>query len=108
MLNTVNQMLTEALGPLGPLLALGFLGVVLVLIALPAMLKKETDGFAKLKAQAQAAKIYATSFGKDPAFYDFYRAMQSYDATFSNTKNNGQSTIILSPDNEYLRQFRGR
>mgnify|MGYP001213527529 FL=1 len=56
MLNTVNQMLTEALGPLGPLLALGFLGVVLVLIALPAMLKKETDGFAKLKAQAQAAK----------------------------------------------------
>jgi hypothetical protein len=23
------------------------------------------------------------SFGKDPAFYDFYRAMQSYDATFA-------------------------
>lgn len=59
-------------------------------------------------AQAQAAKIYAESFGKDPAFYDFYRAMKSYDATFANQNNKGSSTIILSPDNEYLRQFKGR
>jgi membrane protease subunit HflC len=59
-------------------------------------------------AEANAARIYSSSFGKDPAFYDFYRAMQSYDATFSNPKNPGSSTIILSPDNEYLRQFRGK
>ena len=32
--------------------------------------------------------------------------MQSYDYTFSSKE--GQSTIILSPDNEYLRQFKGR
>ena len=56
MLNNINQMLTDALGPLGPLLALGFLGVVLVIIALPSLLKKETDGFSKLKEQAQAIK----------------------------------------------------
>jgi membrane protease subunit HflC len=59
----------------------------------------------RAEAEAQAAKIYADSFGKDPKFYDFYRAMQSYDITFSGDES--QSTIILSPDNEYLRQFRG-
>lgn len=64
--------------------------------------------FITADAEARAAKIYAESFGKDPAFYDFYRAMKSYDATFSNSDNKGASTIILSPDNEYLRQFKGR
>jgi membrane protease subunit HflC len=56
-------------------------------------------------ADAQASKIYADAFNKDPQFYDFYRAMQSYDTTFS---GEGSSQVILSPDNEYLRQFRGR
>ncbi|MBH1945132.1 protease modulator HflC [Erythrobacter sp. YJ-T3-07] len=66
----------------------------------------------RAEADAQAARVYATAFGKDADFYDFYRAMQSYDATFGATDENGQpkseSNIILSPDNEYLRQFRGR
>jgi len=34
--------------------------------------------------------------------------MQSYDKTFANAKNPGQSTILLSPDNDYLRQFKGK
>jgi membrane protease subunit HflC len=55
-------------------------------------------------ADAEASKIYADAFNKDPQFYDFYRAMQSYDTTFS---GDGTSQVILSPDNEYLRQFRG-
>ena len=59
----------------------------------------------RAEAEAEAAKTYAAAFGKDPQFYDFYRAMQSYDATF--TRGEGESSIILSPDNEYLRQFRG-
>ncbi len=61
----------------------------------------------RAEADAQAAKIYAKSFGKDPKFYDFYRAMQSYDQTFAKGPGRGDSTIILSPDNEYLRQFKG-
>lgn len=56
-------------------------------------------------AEAQASKTYAESFGKDPKFYDFYRAMQSYDATFDS--DDGKTSIILSPDNAYLKQFRG-
>ncbi len=59
-------------------------------------------------ADAEAARIYAEAFGKDADFYDFYRAMQSYDATFSPENGNAASNIILSPDNEYLRQFRGQ
>lgn len=59
-------------------------------------------------ADAEAAKIYAAAFGKDAQFYDFYRAMQSYDVTFAKENAEAESSIILSPDNEYLRQFRGR
>lgn len=57
-------------------------------------------------ADGEAARIYAESFGKDPDFYDFWRAMQSYDQTFRSS-NEGATSIILSPDNEYLRRFRG-
>ena len=59
----------------------------------------------RAEAQALASKTYADSFGKDPEFYDFYRAMQSYDATFAS--KDGTTSIILSPENEYLKQFRG-
>ena len=36
----------------------------------------------RAEADAEAAKTYAASFGKDPQFYDFYRAMQRYQTTF--------------------------
>ncbi len=62
----------------------------------------------RANADADAARIYADSFGKDAEFYDFYRAMQSYDATFAPENGNAASNIILSPDNEYLRQFHGQ
>lgn len=60
-------------------------------------------------ADAAAAGVYAAAFGKDPQFYDFYRAMQSYERTFGSDGSNpsGQSSIILSPSNDYLREFRG-
>ncbi|KKC24023.1 protease modulator HflC [Sphingomonas sp. SRS2] len=62
------------------------------------------------EADAQAAGTYAESFNKDPDFYDFYRAMQSYRITFGTdgTEAPGTSNLILSPNNEYLREFRGR
>ena len=50
-LNDINTMLTDAFGPLGPLLALGLVGMVLVLATIPAMLKKQPEPFSKLKAQ---------------------------------------------------------
>ncbi len=61
-------------------------------------------------ADASAAGIYAAAFNKDSDFYDFYRAMQSYKHTFGvdGSTATGQSSIILSPNNDYLREFRGR
>jgi membrane protease subunit HflC len=61
----------------------------------------------RAEADASAAKVYADSFGKDPQFYDFYRAMQAYRRTFS-PQAGGQTQVILSPDNDFLREFRGR
>lgn len=60
----------------------------------------------RAEAEAEAARVYATAYGKDAEFYDFYRAMESYRRTFEQGK--GDTSVILSPDNEYLRQFRGR
>ena len=59
----------------------------------------------KAEAEANAAKIYADAFNKDPEFYDFYRAMQSYRQTFQTGE--GSSSIIMDGGNDYLRQFRG-
>jgi len=64
----------------------------------------------RAEADAKAAEIYATAFGKDPQFYDFWRAMQSYRTTFIGNGRDpmGETSIILSPDNDYLREFRGQ
>jgi modulator of FtsH protease HflC len=64
----------------------------------------------RAQADADAAKTYAASFGKDPDFYDFYRAMQSYQTTFGvdGQEKVAPTTIILSPQNDYLKEFTGR
>jgi modulator of FtsH protease HflC len=73
----------------------------------------EADGFRqaqviRAEADARASQVYAAAFGKDPEFYDFYRAMQSYRQTFGvNGETKGSTSIILSPGNDYLREFRG-
>lgn len=59
----------------------------------------------RAEADAEAARIYAESYGKDPGFYDFYRAMQSYKRTLL-TNDQTKTDIILSPENDYLRKFR--
>jgi membrane protease subunit HflC len=65
----------------------------------------------RAEADAEAAQIYAAAFGKDPAFYNFYRAMESYRRTFlkdSQGRNPAQTNIIMSPNDEYLKEFTGR
>ncbi len=65
----------------------------------------------RAEADAQAAATYAQAFNQDPDFYDFYRAMQSYESSFIGNGQEGprgRTSIILSPNNEYLRQFRGQ
>lgn len=62
LLASINALLTQSLGPLGPLMALAGLGFLLVLATLPALMKKRADPFDKLRgAQTEAA---ATGPGK--------------------------------------------
>ena len=64
----------------------------------------------RAEADAAAAQTYAASFGRDAEFYNFYRAMQSYETTFIGSQGSKSSptTMILSPTNEYLKEFTGR
>ena len=71
----------------------------------------KTAQIIQAEADAEAAKTYAASFGKDPQFYDFYRAMQSYRSTFIGEPGGKQpapTTVVLSPQNDYLKEFTGR
>jgi len=52
---SVNRLLVGLIGPLGPLVVVGGLGLVLVLVTLPAMLKKRADPLDKLRAASASA-----------------------------------------------------
>ena len=64
----------------------------------------------RAEADAEASRVYAQSFGKDAQFYNFYRAMQAYRSTFIGDEQNpvAPTTVILSPDNDFLKEFSGR
>ncbi|MEZ5754002.1 MAG: type II secretion system F family protein [Paracoccaceae bacterium] len=53
MLTAVNDFLVARMGETGPLVALGGLGLLLILVTLPFLLKKEPEPFDKLKQQAR-------------------------------------------------------
>ena len=55
----------------------------------------------KGEADAQATEIYAQAFNRDKDFYAFYRRMEAYKQAFGS----GGSTMLLSPDNDFLRYF---
>jgi membrane protease subunit HflC len=55
----------------------------------------------RAEADAEAARIYAQSFGQDAEFYGFYRAMQAYREAFKT----GDANLVLSPENDFLREF---
>ncbi len=48
----INTFLVDKIGPLGPLIAVGSLGFLLILLALPTMLKKQIDPLSRLRESA--------------------------------------------------------
>lgn len=54
MFETINQFLIDTFGELGPLIALGGLGIVLILAVLPAMMSQKEDPLAKLNRETKA------------------------------------------------------
>jgi tight adherence protein C len=53
MLETLNTYLTDMLGPLGPLIAVGILGVIMIAVTLPVMLKKQKDPMDRIREEAR-------------------------------------------------------
>jgi membrane protease subunit HflC len=57
----------------------------------------------KGEGDAEAAHIYAESFGKDPQFAQFYRSLEAYKASFSNKSD----VMVLDPaSSEFFKVFR--
>lgn len=52
-MEAIQTMITDALGPFGPLMIVGLLGVFLILMTLPILLKREEDPLDKLKANSR-------------------------------------------------------
>ena len=57
----------------------------------------------KGEGDAEAAKTYAESFGKDPQFAQFYRSLDAYKASF----NKKSDVMVLDPSSEFFKTMRG-
>ena len=53
------------------------------------------------EGDAQTIQIYADAFGRDKDFFSFYRSLEAYRSALAN----GDTTLVLSPDSEFLRFF---
>jgi len=58
----------------------------------------KTSQTLKGEGDAEAIKIYAESFNQDPEFYKFLRTLEAYKNSL-----NDKSTILLSPESEFLK-----
>ena len=64
LLNQANAILTETFGELGPLLVIGVLGMFLVLLTLPVLLKRRKDPLDKLREATRASSAAAADDGQ--------------------------------------------
>ena len=62
--------------------------------------KKQSE-IMKGEGDGKRNKIFADAFGKDPAFFAFYRAMQAYEKALIG----GDTSLILSPDSDFFKFF---
>lgn len=55
------------------------------------------------EGDAERARIYARSFGRDPEFAAFYRSMQAYERSLQ-----AGTPVIITPDSEFFRYLRDK
>lgn len=56
----------------------------------------------KGEGDAEAARVYAEAFGKDPAFAQFYRSLDAYKASFA-----GKSDVmVVDPSSDFFKAMR--
>jgi modulator of FtsH protease HflC len=53
------------------------------------------------EGDAQSITIYADAYGKDPAFFSFYRSLQAYRDALTGPG----TTFVVSPDSEFFKYF---
>jgi modulator of FtsH protease HflC len=53
------------------------------------------------EGDATAAKTYANAYNKDAEFYAFYRSLEAYRTSFSNSS----SVLVLDPESEFFQYF---
>lgn len=56
----------------------------------------------KGEGDAEAARIYAESFGKDPAFAQFYRSLEAYKSSFSQKSD----VVVMDPSSDFFKAMR--
>lgn len=93
-LSVLSDILTGALGPFGPLIAVGGLGVMLVLLTIPMMLRQKQDPLEKLKQ----ANIRGSSVAKG--------AKTNLRAGTQNKKLDRYATFLEPQDEKQLSQMR--
>ncbi|WP_323948754.1 protease modulator HflC [Aeromonas caviae] len=54
------------------------------------------------EGDAEAARIYADSYKKDPEFFSFVRSMEAYRKSFAG----GNDLMVLKPDSEFFRYLK--
>ena len=68
---------------------------------IPVEERKKTAEILKGEGDSERNKIFASAFGKDPAFFSFYRSMQSYEKALIGN----ETSLILSPDSDFFKFF---
>jgi membrane protease subunit HflC len=62
---------------------------------------KKKANLTRGNGEAEANKIYADSYGRDPEFADFYRSMGAYKEALTSDK----TKMVISPDGEFFKYF---
>lgn len=56
------------------------------------------------EGDAERSRIFAEAYGRDSAFFEFYRSMQAYGQALG-TNQTGDTTMVLSPTSQFFRFF---
>lgn len=64
---------------------------------------QEQSDILRGQGEQESIRIFAEAFQRDPNFFQFWRTMQAYREAFSE----GDARLLLSPDSEFFRFFRG-
>ena len=54
------------------------------------------------EGDAEAARVYAQAYGRDPSFYAFHRSLEAYRKSFAD----GNAVIVLERNDPFLQYMR--